>query len=142
MDEKHLVYLSNYIGGNFVEHSGQEWMDVIEPATGRVYGKVPLSDSKTIDAAVEAAREAQPGWGSLSPDNRADWLDRIANHLESSYEEIAVLESRDTGKPISLARSLDASRSVTNFRFFASMIREQEPEIFETDEHHFHAIYH
>ena len=61
MDEQHLVYLSNYIGGSFVEHSGQDWMDVLEPATGRVYGKVPLSDSKTIDAAVEAAREANQG---------------------------------------------------------------------------------
>ena len=49
MDEQHLVYLSNYIGGSFVEHSGQDWMDVLEPATGRVYGRVPLSDSKTID---------------------------------------------------------------------------------------------
>ena len=93
MDEQHLVYLSNYIGGSFVEHSGQDWMDVLEPATGRVYGKVPLSDSGAIDSAVEAAREAQPGWGSLSPDERADWLDKIADYLESSYEEIAALES-------------------------------------------------
>ena len=141
MDDQHLVYLSNYIGGSFVEHSGQDWMDVLEPATGLVYGKVPLSDSETIDSAVEAAREAQPGWGSLSPDDRADWLDKIANHLESSYEEIAALESRDTGKPISLARSLDASRSVTNFRFFASMIREQEPEIFENDDSTNYVLY-
>ena len=119
MDEQDLLYLSNYIGGSFVEHSGQDWMDVLEPATGQVYGRVPLSDSKTIDSAVEAAAKAQPGWSSLSPDDRADWLDKIADYLESSYEEIATLESRDTGKPISLARSLDASRSVTNFRFLS-----------------------
>ena len=50
MDEQDLVYLRNYIGGSFVEHSGQDWMDVLEPATGRVYGKVPLSGSETIDA--------------------------------------------------------------------------------------------
>ena len=81
MDEQHLVYLSNYIGGSFVEHSGRDWMDVLEPATGRVYGKVPLSGSETIDSAVEAAREAQPEWGSLSPDDRADWLDKIADQL-------------------------------------------------------------
>ena len=141
MDEQNLLYLSNYIGGSFVEHSGQDWMDVLEPATGQVYGRVPLSDSKTIDSAVEAATEAQPGWSSLSPDDRADWLDKIADYLEWSYEEIATLESRDTGKPISLARSLDASRSVTNFRFFASMIREQEPEIFETDDSTNYVLY-
>ena len=50
MDKQDLVYLSNYIGGSFVEHSSQEWMDVLEPATGRLYGKVPLSDSGTINA--------------------------------------------------------------------------------------------
>ena len=141
MDEQDLVYLSNYIGGSFVEHSGRDWMDVLEPATGRVYGKVPLSGSETIDSAVEAAREAQPEWGSLSPDDRADWLDKIADQLESSYEEIASLESRDTGKPISLARSLDASRSVTNFRFFAGMIREHEPEIFDTEDSTNYVLY-
>tara|TARA_B100000131_G_scaffold43884_1_gene39483 strand:+ start:4118 stop:5572 length:1455 start_codon:yes stop_codon:yes gene_type:complete len=134
MDEEPLVSLRNYIGGRFVEHTGPDWMDVLEPATGLTYGRVPLSDSATIDAAVEAACNAQPEWGSLSADERADWLDKIADYLESSFEEIAALESRDTGKPISLARSLDANRSVTNFRFFSGMIREQKTEVFETDD--------
>ncbi len=141
MDEEPLVSLRNYIGGRFVEHDGPGWMDVLEPATGRTYGRVPLSDSTTIDAAVESARDAQPEWGSLGADERADWLDKIADYLESSFEEIATLESRDTGKPISLARSLDASRSVTNFRFFAGMIREQEPEVFETDDSTNYVLY-
>ncbi len=141
MDEAQIVSLSNYIGGRFVEHDGPDWMDVLEPATGRTYGRVPLSDSATIDAAVEAARGAQPEWGSLGADERADWLDKIADYLESSFEEIAELESRDTGKPISLARSLDASRSVTNFRFFAGMIRDQEPEVFETDDSTNYVLY-
>jgi len=58
-------------------------------------------------------------------------LDRIADALESCYEEIAALESRDTGKPISLARDVDAQRSVSNFRFFAGMLREHGQEVFE-----------
>ena len=58
-------------------------------------------------------------------------MDLIADSLEERYEEIAALESRDTGKPISLARAVDAHRSVSNFRFFAGMLREHEQEIFE-----------
>ncbi|RZP09856.1 MAG: aldehyde dehydrogenase [Candidatus Poseidoniales archaeon] len=123
--------LCNYIGGRFTTHSGDQWLDNIEPATGSHICRVPLSDSSDVDAAVTAARSAHPAWGALSHSERADWLDRIADALEARYEEIAALESRDTGKPISLARDVDAQRSVSNFRFFAEMLREHEGEVFE-----------
>ena len=134
MDEEVTQTLRNYVGGSFVEHGGTEWMDVFEPATGVRFAMLPLSGSDDVDAAVEAARAAQPGWGSLSMGDRAGWLDKIADSLESSFDEIAELESRDTGKPISLARAVDANRSVANFRFFAGLIREQEQETFEMDD--------
>ena len=54
-------------------------------------------------------KKAQPAWGGLSHAERADWLDKIADALEAKYEDIAALESKDTGKPISLARA-DAYR--------------------------------
>ncbi|MFL2975643.1 MAG: aldehyde dehydrogenase, partial [Candidatus Thalassarchaeaceae archaeon] len=134
MDEEVTQPLRNYVGGSFVEHGGTEWMDVFEPATGVRFARLPLSGSDDVDSAVEAARAAQPGWGSLSMEDRAGWLDKIADSLESSFDEIAELESRDTGKPISLARAVDANRSVANFRFFAGLIREQEQETFEMDD--------
>ena len=123
--------LRNYIGGQFLTHSGGQWMDNSEPATGSQICRIPLSDASDVDAAVGAARAAQPAWGSLSHSERADWLDRIADALEARYEEIAALESRDTGKPISLARTVDAHRSVSNFRFFAGILREHEGDVFE-----------
>ena len=123
--------LCNYIGGRFVTHSGDQWLDNTEPATGSHICRVPLSDSSDIDAAVAAARSVHPAWGALSHSERADWLDRIADALEARYEDVAALESRDTGKPISLARDVDAQRSVSNFRFFAGMLREHEEEVFE-----------
>ena len=123
--------LCNYIGGRFVTHSGDQWLDNNEPATGSHICRVPLSNSSDVDAAVAAARLAHPTWGALSHSERADWLDRIADALEARYEDIAALESRDTGKPISLARDVDAQRSVSNFRFFAGMLREHEEEVFE-----------
>jgi len=123
--------LRNYIGGQFLTHSGGQWMDNPEPATGSQICRIPLSDASDVDAAVGAARAAQPAWGSLSHSERADWLDRIADALEARYEDIAALESRDTGKPISLARTVDAHRSVSNFRFFAGILREHEGDVFE-----------
>ena len=134
MDKEGIRDLRNYVGGCFVEQDGSEWMDVLEPATGERFARLPLSGSNDVDVAVEAAREAQPGWAALGKDSRADWLDRIADSLEASFEEVAELESRDTGKPISLARAVDANRSVANFRFFAGLIREQEQETFEMED--------
>ncbi len=130
-DGKEPIDLCNYIGGEFVCHSGNEWMNVLEPATGRRFARVPLSSPQDVNSAVNAARAAQPAWGALSISERAAWLDRIADALEVRYEDIASLESRDTGKPISLARAVDADRSISNFRFFADLLREQELETFE-----------
>ncbi len=121
----------NYIAGEFVRQSSEDWMDVFEPATGKQFAKVPHSGPQEVDQAVAAARAAQPSWGALSHSVRADWLDRIADSLEAKYEDIAALESRDTGKPIVLARAVDAYRSVANFRFFADLVREQGVERFE-----------
>tara|TARA_B100001123_G_scaffold80323_1_gene91262 strand:+ start:21200 stop:22654 length:1455 start_codon:yes stop_codon:yes gene_type:complete len=134
MGSEGRIDLRNFIGGEFTENEGGAWMDVVEPATGMAYARTPLSGDADVDRAVEAARSAQPGWGSLSHKERAEWLDRIADALEARHEEVAALESRDTGKPISLARAVDANRSVANFRFFAGLVREHEMESFEMDD--------
>ena len=123
--------LKNYIGGEFTESSSLRWLEVREPATGRKYAKVPLSNSEDVGHAVDSARKAQPGWGGLTLLERANWLDRIADELEERREDIASIESRDTGKPITLARNVDANRSIANFRFFAEMIKGHRDETFE-----------
>ena len=74
---------------------------------------------------------ARKDWAALSMLERAEWLDRMADGLEQRKEEIAQRESRDTGKPLALARRVDAQRSIDNFRFFADFARQQEPEVFE-----------
>jgi|TARA_B110000438_G_scaffold97711_1_gene96742 aminomuconate-semialdehyde/2-hydroxymuconate-6-semialdehyde dehydrogenase len=125
------VKLQNYISGLFVEPDSGEWMEDYSPATGKVIGYVPKSQKSDIDKAVQAAKDALPSWSSLTHIERSEWLDKIADNLESKYEEIAQLESRDTGKPITLAREVDAYRTVKNFRFFSETIRNLSPENFE-----------
>lgn len=124
----------NYIKGKFNEPISSEWMDNFSPSTGEVIGSIPLSGDADVRSAIAAAKSALPQWSSLDPSDRALWLDKIADCLEEKFEEIAHLESMDTGKPISLARSVDARRSVSNFRFFSGMIRDREDEVFEMED--------
>ena len=133
--------LQNYISGLFIEPDSREWMDDYSPATGEIIGQVPKSQKSDVDRAVKAAKDALPYWSSLTNIQRADWLDKIADNLESKYEDIAHLESKDTGKPISLAREVDAYRSVKNFRFFGEMIRNLEEESFGMEDANNRVIY-
>ncbi|MBL6882842.1 aldehyde dehydrogenase [Euryarchaeota archaeon] len=133
--------LQNYISGLFIEPDSREWMDDYSPATGEIIGQVPKSQKSDVDRAVKAAKDALPYWSSLTNIERADWLDKIADNLESKYEDIAHLESKDTGKPISLAREVDAHRSVKNFRFFGEMIRNLEEESFGMEDANNRVIY-
>ena len=126
--------LRNYISGEFIEPGTGEWLENFSPATGKIIALVPKSGQNDINMAVESAIQALPSWSALTNVDRANWLDKIADKLETKYEEIAELESKDTGKPISLAREVDAYRSVKNFRFFANMIRNLNEESYEMED--------
>ena len=121
----------NFIGGAFVDAQDERTINNINPATGLVIGTITRSNASDVDAAVHTASLAQSEWSRLTMLERADWLDKIADGLERRKEELAQRESRDTGKPLALARRVDAQRSIDNFRFFADFARKQEPEVFE-----------
>ena len=72
-----------------------------------------------IDRAVLAAKNAFPLWSSLSVPTRAEYLMKAAKKIEERLEEFAIAESRDQGKPFSLASKMDIPRVVTNLRAFA-----------------------
>ena len=124
--------VQNYINGKFVD--AENTIEDINPATGDIIAHIPKSSSNEVEQAVSAADSARENWAKLSLEKRAIWLDRIADILESKSEEIASLESLDTGKPISLARAVDASRSISNFRFFAEFARDYSDEKFEMED--------
>nr|XP_025716863.1 aldehyde dehydrogenase family 8 member A1 isoform X2 [Callorhinus ursinus] len=128
---KALLTLGNFINGKFVPCNS--YIDSYDPSTGDVYCRVPNSGKEEIDAAVEAARAAFPGWSARSPQERSQVLHRLADLLEQSLEELAQAESRDQGKTITLARTMDIPRSVQNFRFFASSILHHTSECTQMD---------
>ncbi|XP_064882201.1 2-aminomuconic semialdehyde dehydrogenase [Oncorhynchus nerka] len=115
----HLV-LENYIGGKFVPCSRH--IDSYDPSTGEVYCKVPDSGTDEVEAAVQAAREAFPDWSARSPAERGQVMNKLADLMEAQLEELAQAESRDQGKTVMFARTVDVPRAVDNFRFFASSV--------------------
>ena len=126
--------IQNFIGGSFADALDGESIDDYNPATAQRIATIPRSKSSDVELAVSAAESAQSAWSALTLEQRAQWLDRIADALEEKTEDIARIESMDTGKPISLARRVDAARSVSNFRFFASFGRQQTEMTFEMED--------
>ncbi len=119
------------IGGAPREPASGQWLDVADPASGRPFASVADGDARDVDAAVEAASAAAPGWAALANDVRARWLERLADALESRAELFAQTESRDAGKPITLAREIEIPRAVANLRFFAHAATQ-----FASESHH------
>ena len=114
--------IQNYIGGKFCDPKSGNWLDNVEPATGKVYSQVPDSNAADIDAAVGAANAANSGWARLASDDRAGYLNRIADLIDENADELIALESQDNGKPESLAARVDIPRCSKNLRFFASLV--------------------
>lgn len=119
MDEMDKVcYIQNFINGSFQSPGGT--FSSLNPANGEVVAQVPDSDASDVDLAVRAAVRAFKTWSELGLKQRSDLLLKVANVLESRMEQFAVLESREQGKPVWLARQLDIPRAVYNFRHFAN----------------------
>src|SRR6266853_738106 len=127
------VQIRNVIDGRFAEPIGGRYLDNIEPATGKPYSEVADSDARDVDLAVAAAEKAFRDWSKKPAVERSQILLRIAGLIERDLEKFARAESIDTGKPLSLARSLDIPRAVANFRFFATAILHTESEAHITD---------
>ena len=121
-----MLKLKNYIGGEFLDPIQDGWIENFEPATGKVYSYLPDSSETDVDHAVSAALTAFPQWSATSASVRARILYRIADLIDENLESLARAESRDQGKPYSLAKAMDVPRAASNFRFFAGAILHQE----------------
>jgi betaine-aldehyde dehydrogenase len=93
----------------------------INPATGERIGDVPVAGPDQIAAAVRAAREAQPGWAALAGSERARILRRAAELLRARNDELATLETRDTGKPIQETRVVDVISGAECIEYFSAL---------------------
>jgi aminomuconate-semialdehyde/2-hydroxymuconate-6-semialdehyde dehydrogenase len=124
--------IENYIGGELVKPASGEYLDNFDPSIGQVYSLAPDSDDRDVNLAVEAAKGAFPAWSKTSPEARHDILMRLVGLIERDLESLALAESIDNGKPVSLARVVDIPRAVSNFKFYATAAMHTATEAHET----------
>lgn len=129
-----MFKLKNYINGELIDPQSGQYIDNYQPATGQVYSLIPRSGKEDIDKAVEAAKEAYPAWSSLSIDKRSKILMRLSDLIEQNLDKLALAESKDNGKPLWLAKSVDIPRARDNFGFFASAIKHYASESHRTSD--------
>jgi 1-pyrroline dehydrogenase len=112
----------NFIGGEWVDSAGGETMEVINPATGETIAEVPHATAKDVDRAVQAAKKALAEWLETTPGERAGMLLKLADAIDEHAGELAELESRNVGKPLSYAKD-EMPVCSDNLRFFAGAAR-------------------
>jgi len=112
----------NFVGGEWMDSTGGDTMEVLNPATGEVIAEVARSTKEDADNAVAEAKKALPEWLESTPGERAELLFKLADIIEENAEELAAIESRNVGKPLSYARD-EMPVSADNIRFFAGAAR-------------------
>ncbi|OMQ15861.1 betaine-aldehyde dehydrogenase [Modestobacter sp. VKM Ac-2676] len=113
----------HYIDGQWSDGTGTERRDVVDPSTGRVVTTVPEGTAEDVDLAVAAARRAFDSgpWRTMSPRERGAILQRAAGLIMEHADELARLESLDTGKPITFARQIDTNTTAEHFSYFGGL---------------------
>lgn len=121
--------------GKFIEPVDGDFIENFEPATGKVYSLIPNSGDADVELAVAAAEKAFPVWSSMTIEQRSAILVKLSEGIERRMDEFVQAESRDNGKPLSLAAHVDIPRAVSNFHFFATAILH-----FASESHHMNGL--
>jgi aldehyde dehydrogenase (NAD+) len=122
---------ANFVGGEWRPSAGGKTYEKRNPANlAEIVGEFPASNGDDVDAAVTAAAEAFPGWSRLPAAQRAGYLSKAADVLESRIEAIAADMTREMGKPIREAR-METTRGAQILRYFAGEAWRPKGELFE-----------
>ncbi|WP_336065292.1 aldehyde dehydrogenase [Mesoflavibacter sp. CH_XMU1404-2] len=124
--------IQNYINGQFENSASNSWIDNYNPSNGEVYGQIPNSSKEDVEQAYKAAKSAFPSWSQTTLEERSRILIKISELLEANLDRFAEAESKDNGKPVSLAKMVDIPRAASNFRFFGNAITQFASESHES----------
>jgi betaine-aldehyde dehydrogenase len=118
-----LQTLTNLVDGKAAGALSGATYDVVNPATGEVYARAPMSGPEDIDQAMRAAATAFESWRDTTPAERQRMLLKIADALETRADEFTKVESDNTGKPLALTATEELPPCVDQLRFFAGAAR-------------------
>ncbi|UCL85491.1 aldehyde dehydrogenase family protein [Pseudomonas sp. HS-18] len=110
-----------FIDGRFVPAINGGTLDVLSPHDGSLITSIAAAEAADVDLAVAAAHRAFPAWAALGAAERGRLLLKLADRIEAVADELAQLESLDTGHPIRDCRGLDVPRTAACFRYFGGM---------------------
>jgi aminomuconate-semialdehyde/2-hydroxymuconate-6-semialdehyde dehydrogenase len=127
-----VVTIDNCIDGEIVAPASGEYLDNCEPATSQVYSVTADSDERDVRNAVRAAKFAFPSWSMTPAEERFEIMMRIVSLIERDIDALALAESIDNGKTVSIAKRLDIPRAASNFRFYATAAMHLANESHET----------
>ena len=113
----------NFIEGKHVDAANGETLDIINPATGKVYATSPNSKQADINAAMNAAQRGFDVWKESTPSERSLALFRIADAIEARKDEFIAMEVENCGKPVAITTSEEIPPMVDQIRFFAGAAR-------------------
>ena len=128
----HTVY-GNFIGGAWLPPLNGRYFDNLSPVDGQLLCRIPRSDSADVEAALDAAHAAKDKWAAVTPAERANILNRVAQRIEDNLELLALAETLDNGKPIRETKNADIPLAADHFRYFAGCIRAQEGALSQID---------
>ena len=129
---KHPTHYRNFVAGRWVENE-QQFSD-LNPVDGTEVAKVHEADAATVDAAVASGHAALRGpWGRTTVTERAGLLYQIADEIDRRTDDFLSAEIADTGKPYTMASTVDIPRGAANLRVFADLIKTAPLESFATD---------
>ena len=126
--KRHDALFGHFIGGKFAAPEAAKQLTTIEPATGKPLARIAQGSAADVEAAVSAARAAQPLWVKLGGHGRARHLYALARMLQRHARLFAVLEAIDNGKPIRETRDLDVPLAARHFLYHAGWAQLQDRE--------------
>ena len=118
--------LQNFVNGKKVSATSEKVQDLINPATGEVFAKAPVSNAADVNKAMKAAAGAFEIWKESTPGERQKAINKIADAIEARSEELIGIESENTGKPIAVTRAEEIGPMLDQIRFFAGAARNLE----------------
>jgi aldehyde dehydrogenase (NAD+) len=113
-----------FIGGQWVDPTGSERLDVLNPSTEEPIGSIPMGTSNDVDRAVAAARDAFEVWSQMTPQERGERLAAIAAGLSERADEIAALVTSELGMPLKLSRMIQAGLPTMSFSSMPELIEQ------------------
>ena len=118
--------LQNFVNGKKLSATSDKVQDLINPSTGQVFAKAPVSNAADVDKAMKAAASAFEIWKETTPGERQKAINKIADAIEARSEELIGIESENTGKPIAVTRAEEIGPMLDQIRFFAGAARNLE----------------